>query len=73
MPPGTIVRDAASGETDYVALFAVTCGTGVRQLAEKWKDEWEPERRLAFDWEDEPLLRVAEGGLWLSLEVREPA
>ncbi|HEV8458337.1 MAG TPA: methionine synthase [Methylomirabilota bacterium] len=33
------VRDAASGETDYVALFAVTCGTGVRQLAEKWKDE----------------------------------
>ncbi|HET8575790.1 MAG TPA: methionine synthase [Methylomirabilota bacterium] len=33
------LRDAASGETDYVALFAVTCGAGVRQLAEKWKDE----------------------------------
>jgi 5-methyltetrahydrofolate--homocysteine methyltransferase len=33
------VRDAGSGEADYVALFAVTCGAGVRQLAEKWKDE----------------------------------
>ena len=27
------------GEPDYVALFAVTCGTGVRALAERWKDE----------------------------------
>ncbi len=24
---------------DYVALFAVTCGAGVRELAERWKDE----------------------------------
>jgi 5-methyltetrahydrofolate--homocysteine methyltransferase len=27
------------GEPDYVALFAVTCGAGVRALAERWKDE----------------------------------
>jgi 5-methyltetrahydrofolate--homocysteine methyltransferase len=33
------VRDVESGEADYVALFAVTCGTGVRELAERWKDE----------------------------------
>jgi 5-methyltetrahydrofolate--homocysteine methyltransferase len=33
------VRDVASGEADYVALFAVTCGAGVRALAERWKDE----------------------------------
>jgi 5-methyltetrahydrofolate--homocysteine methyltransferase len=33
------VRDIASGEPDYVALFAVTCGAGVRQLAERWKEE----------------------------------
>jgi 5-methyltetrahydrofolate--homocysteine methyltransferase len=33
------VREQASGEKDYVALFAVTCGAGVRELAERWKDE----------------------------------
>jgi 5-methyltetrahydrofolate--homocysteine methyltransferase len=33
------VRDRGSGEADYVALFAVTCGTGVRELAERWKEE----------------------------------
>jgi len=32
------VRDADSGEIDHVALFAVTCGTGVRQRAEEWKE-----------------------------------
>src|SRR5712691_9697687 len=35
------VRDAASPEPDYVALFAVTCGKGVRELAERWKEEGE--------------------------------
>jgi 5-methyltetrahydrofolate--homocysteine methyltransferase len=35
------VRDVASGEPDYIALFAVTCGAGVRQLAERWKEEGE--------------------------------
>src|SRR5215475_2235280 len=29
------VRDVASGEPDYVAMFAVTCGAGVRELAER--------------------------------------
>jgi 5-methyltetrahydrofolate--homocysteine methyltransferase len=33
------VRDISSGEPDYVALFAVTCGAGVRELAERWKEE----------------------------------
>ncbi|PWU24828.1 MAG: methionine synthase [Candidatus Rokuibacteriota bacterium] len=33
------VRDVAAGEEDYVALFAVTCGTGIRELAERWKEE----------------------------------
>jgi 5-methyltetrahydrofolate--homocysteine methyltransferase len=33
------VRDVVSGEPDYVAMFAVTCGAGVRQLAERWKEE----------------------------------
>jgi 5-methyltetrahydrofolate--homocysteine methyltransferase len=31
------VREAG-GDPDYVALFAVTCGTGVRTLAEQWKE-----------------------------------
>jgi 5-methyltetrahydrofolate--homocysteine methyltransferase len=33
------VRDVESGDADYVALFAVTCGAGVRELAERWKNE----------------------------------
>jgi 5-methyltetrahydrofolate--homocysteine methyltransferase len=33
------VREQGSGEKDYVALFAVTCGAGVRELAELWKEE----------------------------------
>jgi len=33
------VRDVASVEPDYVAMFAVTCGAGVRELAERWKEE----------------------------------
>jgi 5-methyltetrahydrofolate--homocysteine methyltransferase len=33
------VREQGSGEKDYVALFAVTCGAGVRDLAERWKEE----------------------------------
>jgi 5-methyltetrahydrofolate--homocysteine methyltransferase len=32
------VRPAGSGERDYVALFAVTCGAGVRRLSEQWKE-----------------------------------
>jgi 5-methyltetrahydrofolate--homocysteine methyltransferase len=33
------VREQGRGEKDYVALFAVTCGAGVRDLAERWKEE----------------------------------
>jgi len=32
------VRDVDSREPDYVALFAVTCGAGVRERAAQWKD-----------------------------------
>src|SRR5262249_48170978 len=32
------VRDVDSPDPDYVALFAVTCGAGVRDLAERWKE-----------------------------------
>jgi 5-methyltetrahydrofolate--homocysteine methyltransferase len=35
------VRPADRGEADYVALFAVTCGGGVRELAARWKDAGE--------------------------------
>jgi 5-methyltetrahydrofolate--homocysteine methyltransferase len=31
------VRD--TGEADYVGLFAVTCGAGIRELAEEWKEQ----------------------------------
>jgi 5-methyltetrahydrofolate--homocysteine methyltransferase len=33
------VRPLAGGEKDTMALFAVTCGQGVRELSEKWKAE----------------------------------
>jgi 5-methyltetrahydrofolate--homocysteine methyltransferase len=33
------VAPRSTGVTDYVALFAVTCGDGVRALAEHWKAE----------------------------------
>ncbi len=32
-------RDVESGDADYVALFAVTCGAGIRELALRWKEE----------------------------------
>jgi 5-methyltetrahydrofolate--homocysteine methyltransferase len=31
-------RPQEGGERDYVALFAVTCGAGIRGLAEAWKE-----------------------------------
>jgi 5-methyltetrahydrofolate--homocysteine methyltransferase len=34
-------RDADSGERDAIALFAVTCGIGVRDLSQRWKDAGE--------------------------------
>src|SRR4030095_11750231 len=39
------VRDDAD---DYVALFAVTCGTGVRELASAWKERGEYVRSHAL-------------------------
>ncbi len=33
------VRSMDDGEKDYMALFAVTCGQGVRRLSERWKTE----------------------------------
>src|SRR5438445_1061388 len=33
------VAPRGTGLTDYVALFAVSCGAGVRELAERWKNE----------------------------------
>src|SRR6266508_1094195 len=41
------VREVASGEPDYVAMFAVTCGAGVRELAERWKEEGQYLRKLS--------------------------
>jgi 5-methyltetrahydrofolate--homocysteine methyltransferase len=32
------VRDVEEDGPDYVALFAVTCGSGIRELAERWKN-----------------------------------
>ena len=34
-------RDVHSGERDAIALFAVTCGVGVRDLSQQWKDAGE--------------------------------
>jgi 5-methyltetrahydrofolate--homocysteine methyltransferase len=31
-------RDVASGEMDSVALFVVTCGKGIRELSQSWKE-----------------------------------
>ena len=33
------VRDVDSGERDHVAIFAVTCGAGIRTQAEQWKND----------------------------------
>ncbi|MFC0299201.1 methionine synthase [Geobacillus jurassicus] len=35
------LKSKESGEMDYVGLFAVTAGHGVRELAQRWKDEGE--------------------------------
>jgi 5-methyltetrahydrofolate--homocysteine methyltransferase len=34
-------RDVASGEMDAVALFVVTCGKGIRELSQTWKEAGE--------------------------------
>ncbi|ADI27772.1 methionine synthase [Geobacillus sp. C56-T3] len=35
------LKSKESGEMDYVGLFAVTAGHGVRELAQRWKEEGE--------------------------------
>ena len=35
------VRPLSSGERDNVALFVVSCGRGIRERAERWKEEGE--------------------------------
>ncbi len=40
-PASPAGREAASGERDAVALFVVSCGEGVRDLAEAWKAKGE--------------------------------
>lgn len=35
------LKPKESGEMDYVGLFAVTAGYGIRELAQRWKDEGE--------------------------------
>jgi 5-methyltetrahydrofolate--homocysteine methyltransferase len=35
------VRPAASGQRDYVSMFVVTCGAGIRALSDKYRDEGE--------------------------------
>ncbi|MGG3893766.1 methionine synthase [Geobacillus stearothermophilus] len=35
------LKSKKSGEMDYVGLFAVTAGHGVRELAQRWKEEGE--------------------------------
>ncbi|MED3668333.1 methionine synthase [Geobacillus kaustophilus] len=35
------LKSKESGEMDYVGLFAVTAGYGIRELAQQWKDEGE--------------------------------
>ncbi|HXS99317.1 MAG TPA: methionine synthase [Elusimicrobiota bacterium] len=35
------VRPAASGQRDYVSMFVVTCGAGIRELSDKYRDAGE--------------------------------
>ena len=41
LPRRLRARRCLGGEPDYVAMFAVTCGAGVRERAERWKEEGE--------------------------------
>jgi 5-methyltetrahydrofolate--homocysteine methyltransferase len=62
------VRDTASGERDSVALFAVTCGVGVRGLSQRWKDAGEYLRSHALQ---AIAVEAAEGmAEWLHRRLR---
>lgn len=52
------MRSVESGEIDYVGLFAVTAGTGIRELAQRWKENGEFLKSHAIQ---ALALEVAEG------------
>lgn len=52
------LRPKESGEMDYVAFFSVTAGKGVREIAEKWKQEGDYLRSHAIQ---SIALELAEG------------
>ncbi len=63
------VAPRADGRTDYVALFAVTAGDGVRDLAERWKAEG---RFLDSHIVQALAIETAEGlAEWLHQRLRE--
>jgi 5-methyltetrahydrofolate--homocysteine methyltransferase len=62
------VRDVASTERDAIALFAVTCGVGVRDLSQRWKDAGEYLRSHALQ---AIAVEAAEGmAEWLHRRLR---
>ncbi|MFZ5862090.1 MAG: methionine synthase [Nitrospirota bacterium] len=62
------VRDAGSNERDAIALFAVTCGVGVRELSQRWKDAGEYLRSHALQ---AIAVEAAEGmAEWLHRRLR---
>ncbi|ANB62062.1 methionine synthase [Anoxybacteroides amylolyticum] len=52
------LRSVESGEIDYVGLFAVTAGKGIRELAQRWKEKGEFLKSHAIQ---ALALEVAEG------------
>ncbi|GGJ71739.1 5-methyltetrahydrofolate--homocysteine methyltransferase [Anoxybacillus voinovskiensis] len=52
------LRSVESGEIDYVGLFAVTAGKGIRELAQRWKENGEFLKSHAIQ---ALALEVAEG------------
>jgi 5-methyltetrahydrofolate--homocysteine methyltransferase len=61
-------RDRDSGERDVIALFAVTCGVGIRDLSQRWKDEGEYLRSHALQ---AIAVEAAEGlAEWLHQRLR---
>jgi 5-methyltetrahydrofolate--homocysteine methyltransferase len=61
-------RDVDSGERDAIALFAVTCGVGIRDLSQQWKDAGEYLRSHALQ---AIAVEAAEGlAEWLHRRLR---
>ncbi|MEO5657813.1 MAG: methionine synthase [Nitrospiria bacterium] len=61
-------RNAESGERDALALFVVTCGVGIRDLSQRWKDAGEYLRSHALQ---AIAVEAAEGlAEWLHRRLR---